>query len=181
MKIVEKKLSELKPYKNNPKRHSKKQIDYLANSLTEFGWKQPLVIEPDGTIIAGHGRYLAAKELSKADKQWNKVPCVLADDLTEDQMRAYRLVDNRIFENDYDLELEFAEMQEIELDLGDFGIEMFDMNEIEEVDAYDAENDNSEFFSATFTFPTAKKKQITKYLREHKAEITEEIIQKAGA
>ena len=149
MEIVEKKLSELKPYKNNPKRHSKEQIDYLANSLTEFGWKQPLVIEPDGTIIAGHGRYLAAKELAKADKQWNKVPCVLADDLTEDQMRAYRLVDNRVFEDDYDLELEFAEMQEIELDLGDFGVEVFDMNEIEEVDAYDAENDGSEFFSAT--------------------------------
>ena len=176
MQIVERKLTELKPYKNNPKRHSEEQIDELANSIElTKGLTQNIVIDKNNVIVAGHGRYLAAKKL-----KMKTVPCTLLEDMTEDEIRAYRLIDNRISGNDYDLEIEFAEMQEIELDLGDYGIEVFDMDDIEEVNAYNPETDDSEYFSATFTFPTEKKKQILSYLRKHKQEITEEIIEKAG-
>lgn len=129
MEIVEKKLSELKPYKNNPKRHSKKQIERIANSLEEFGRKQAIVIDADNTIVAGHCRYLAAKKL-----KYKTAPCIIADDLTEEQIRAYRLLDNRLSENDYDLSIEFAEMQDIDFDFEPFGIDIDDFSIENEAD-----------------------------------------------
>ena len=175
MQIHEVNLSELKPYKKNAKKHSKHQIEILAKSLDEFGWQQPLVIDRDGVIIAGHGRYEAAKLLGL-----ETAPCKYADELTEDQIKAYRMVDNRSTSVEYDLELEFSELQDIELDMGEFDFETFSMDDIEEVNGYDENNDDREYFTAAFTFPTAKKEQILKYLRKHKQEITDDIIQKAS-
>lgn len=192
MTVTEKKISELKPYKNNPKRHSKQEIDEMANSLEAFGWQTFIIIDSDNVIVAGHKRYKAAKQLAKTSKgksyswndnkpfDWNMIPCKYADKLTEEEIRAYRLVDNRMSGDSYDLNVELAEMQELDFDLEPFGIELFDMEEIEEVDSYDENNDDREYFSTTFTFPAAKKKQIMAYLRKHKDEITQNIIDKAG-
>lgn len=90
MTVVEKKISEIRPYENNP-RINDGAVDKVAESLKEFGWKQPIVIDSDGVIIAGHTRYKAAQKLGM-----DKVPCLVADDLTEDQVRAYRLADNKV-------------------------------------------------------------------------------------
>ena len=168
-------IGDIKPYENNAKKHSKDQIEKLAKSIERFGFKQNLVIDSNGVLVVGHGRYEAAKHLG-----YDKVPCVRADDLTEDEIKAYRLIDNRISSNDYDLSIEFEEMMDIDLNMEDFGLEAFSMDDIEEVNGYDENNDEREFFTAAFTFPTAQKEQIMKYLRKHKQQITEEIIRKSG-
>lgn len=167
-------IQTIKSYSKNAKIHSKSQIEKIAKSIEKFGWKQNLVIDKDGVLVVGHGRYEAAKLLGLKE-----VPCVRADDLTDDEIRAYRLIDNRISEGEYDLSLEFEELSEIELDMGEFDFETFSMDDIEEVSGYDVNNDDREYFSANFTFPTAQKEQIMKYLRKHKAEITADIIRKA--
>ena len=71
MKVIEKKLSEIKPYENNP-RNNEDAVQYVANSLKKFGWKQPIVIDKDGVIVAGHTRYAAAKQLGM-----KTAPCVI--------------------------------------------------------------------------------------------------------
>lgn len=175
MNIVEKKLSELKPYPNNPKIHTDEQIEQIAKSITlTKGLRQPIVIDTDGYIVCGHGRYLAAKKL-----KMKTVPCELIDDLTEDEIRAYRLIDNRISEGEYDLSIEFEELSEIELDMSEFNFESFSIDDIDEVDGYDNKNDNREYFEKTFTFPIDKKQQITNYLKKHYDEVIERIMHDA--
>lgn len=116
MKIKEVPIEELKPYKNNTKKHSKHQIEQLMKSIDlTKGLKQPIVIDKDNVIIAGHGRCEAAKNLG-----YKIVPCVVADDLTEDEIKLYRLLDNRYTSTEYDLSLEFEELKDIELDISEF-------------------------------------------------------------
>ena len=92
MQIIEKKVSELKPYKNNPRKNDK-AVQYVANSIKEFGFKVPIVIDNGGVIVAGHTRWKAAKQL-----KIEKVPCIIADDLTPEQIKAFRLADNKVAE-----------------------------------------------------------------------------------
>ena len=171
MKIEWVPIDKIKPYEKNAKKHSKRQIEKIANSIEQFGWKQNLVIDNNGVLVVGHGRYEAAKLLGLTE-----APCVWADDLTEEEIRLYRIVDNRINSDEYDTNIEFEELSEISLDFDDYDLELFSMDTIEEVDGYDENNDDREFFTAAFTFPIDKKEQILKYLRKHKAEITEDII-----
>ena len=143
MQIHEVNLLELKPYKKNAKKHSKHQIEILAKSLDEFGWQQPLVIDRGGVIIAGHGRYEAAKLLG-----FETAPCKYADELTEDQIKAYRMVDNRSTSVEYDLELEFSELQDIELDMGEFDFSMPELEmQIEQEEAQHQQNVEDTRFS----------------------------------
>lgn len=100
MEIVLKKIDEIKPYKNNP-RFNDDAVKYVANSIKEFGFKQPIVVDKNNEIIAGHTRYKASLELGLKE-----VPCIVADDLTKEQVKAYRLADNKVSEKsqwDYDL------------------------------------------------------------------------------
>jgi ParB family chromosome partitioning protein len=83
----------LRPYENNVKDHPVKQLEAIANSIKEFGFRQPIVIDKNNVIIAGHARYEAAATLGM-----NEVPCELADDLTDEQINAYRIIDNLIAE-----------------------------------------------------------------------------------
>lgn len=89
MEIIAKKLDELKPYENNP-RHNDNAVQYVRNSIEEFGFKVPLVIDKDNVIVCGHTRYKAAEQMGLKE-----VPCILADDLTDDQISAFRLADNK--------------------------------------------------------------------------------------
>lgn len=177
MNIITKQISELKPYGNNPKIHTDSQIDKIAKSIElTKGLRQPIVIDKNNVIVCGHGRYLAAKKLG-----YDTVPCELVNDLSDDEIKAYRLIDNRIAQGEFDLDIEMQEINSIDIDMSDFDFsEVFSMDDIEEVKGYDVNNDNREYFTAAFTFPTAQKEQIMKYLRKHKQEITEEIIKKAG-
>ena len=109
MNIIEKKVKDLKPYEKNP-RLNDDAVKYVAESIKNFGFKVPLVIDKDNNIVCGHTRWKACKKL-KIDT----VPCVVADDLTEEQIRAYRLADNRVAEKaEWDLALLDTELAEIE-------------------------------------------------------------------
>ena len=92
MKIIEKKVEELIPYVNNP-RNNEAAVDFVAASIEEFGFKNPIIIDKDGVIVAGHTRHAAAKKLGL-----ELVPCIMADDLTEQQIKAFRLADNKTAE-----------------------------------------------------------------------------------
>ena len=128
MKVVEKKLSEIKPYENNP-RNNDDAVQYVANSLKKFGWKQPIVIDKDGVIVAGHTRYRAALQLGM-----KTAPCVVADDLTEEEIRGYRLADNKTAEmagwNFPLLDLELAEITTF--DMADFGFTDYNHDDIDD-------------------------------------------------
>ena len=89
MKIVEKAVSELLPYENNP-RFNDNAVEPVAKSISEFGFKVPIVIDSSGVIICGHTRFKAAQQLGL-----EKVPCVIADDLSDEQIKAFRIVDNK--------------------------------------------------------------------------------------
>lgn len=125
MRIEEIKIKDLKPYGRNAKKHPDKQIQNIANSLTQFGWKQPLVIDSNNVIVVGHGRYLGAKKAG-----FDTAPCIRADDLTEDEIKAYRLADNKLNESEWDselLDLELDELDELDdIDISDFGFELSD-------------------------------------------------------
>lgn len=118
MQIVYKTIDELKPYKRNP-RNNDGAVDAVAASIKEFGFKIPIVIDTDGEIIAGHTRLKAAQKLGLAE-----VPCIIADDLTPDQIKAFRLADNKTAElAEWDFELLQLELDEIKIDMSDFGFD----------------------------------------------------------
>lgn len=121
MNIVKKKINEIKMYDNNP-RHNDNAIGYVANSISEFGFKVPIVLDKDNVIVCGHTRYLAAKQL-----KLKTVPCVIADDLNEEQIKAFRLVDNKTQElAEWDWNIIFDELDLIEgIDMNKMGFEDF--------------------------------------------------------
>lgn len=126
MKIITKKIEELKPYENNP-RFNDDAVEYVKNSIKEFGFKVPMVIDKDNTIVTGHTRYKAALELGL-----NEVPCIIADDLTEEQIKAYRLADNKVSEKSgWNFELLEEELDDLDIDMSEYGfenLEEFDIN-----------------------------------------------------
>lgn len=115
MNIVQKQLSEITPYARNAKKHDKKQIANVAESIKQYGFVQPIVIDRDGVIVIGHCRAMAAKKLGIKE-----VPCVCVDDLTPEQVNALRLVDNKSNESDWDLDLLADELPELDLSMFDF-------------------------------------------------------------
>ena len=118
MNIVMKKVSELKAYENNP-RNNDAAVDAVANSIEEFGFKVPIVITKDDVIIAGHTRLKASLKLGLAT-----VPCIVADDLTEGQIKAFRLADNKTAElASWDFSKLESELASIEMDMSQFGFE----------------------------------------------------------
>lgn len=118
MEIIYKSIDELTPYENNP-RLNENAVQAVANSIKEFGFKNPIVIDRDGVIVAGHTRLKAAKRL-----ELDKVPCIVADDLTDEQIKAFRLVDNKTAElAEWDFELLESELAELDLNMEKFGFD----------------------------------------------------------
>lgn len=119
--IVYKPIKELKPYKKNAKKHPKTQVEQIANSIKEFGFTQPVLIDKDNNVVAGHGRVLGAKKAGLKE-----VPTLCLDDLTEEQIKAYRLADNKLNESEWDIELldqEARELLESDVDISLFGFD----------------------------------------------------------
>lgn len=117
MNIQEVEVEKIRPYERNAKTHTGRQVEQIASSIRQFGFRQPIVLDKNGVIIIGHGRYQAAMQL-----KMKTVPCVRAEDLTEEQVAALRLADNKLNESDWDmdnLEKELAEIQDI--DMTEFG------------------------------------------------------------
>ena len=175
MEIIYKTVDELIPYEKNPRKNSK-AVGYVANSIENFGFKVPIVIDSNNVVVCGHTRLLASKKLGVEN-----VPCIIADDLTDEQIKAFRLADNKVAEqSEWDLNLLNDELDDIlNIDMSDFGFDIFSMDDIVEVEAYNEEEDEREFFSKTFTFPIEKKKQIICYLKKHQNEIVEQIIKES--
>ena len=119
MQIINKRVDELRAYDRNPRRNDE-AVEYVANSIREFGFKVPVVIDSRNTIVCGHTRVKAAVKLGM-----DEVPCIVADDLTPSQIKAFRLADNKVGELamwDWDLlSDEMEELDELGIDMSDFG------------------------------------------------------------
>lgn len=120
MNVIYKNTRELKPYKKNAKKHNKEQVEQIANSIKEFGFTQPVIIDKNNCVVAGHGRILGAKKAGL-----KKVPTVCLEDLTEEQIKAYRLVDNKLNESEWDYNLLDEELENLteDIDMSLFGFE----------------------------------------------------------
>lgn len=118
MRIYEINIDNLKPYENNP-RFNDEAVEYVKNSIREFGFKVPIVIDKNNVIITGHTRYKACKELGIT-----KIPCIRATDLTDEQVKAFRVADNAVGEvATWDFTKLEIELQDLDLDISDFGLD----------------------------------------------------------
>lgn len=150
-------IEKLKPYKNNARTHSDEQIEKIAKSMKEFGFINPVLVDGDLNVIAGHGRILGAKKLGMKE-----VPCLFIEDLTEEQKRAYIIADNRLAEDaGWDKELLKIELEDLknmnfDITLTGFELEDFDfsMDETEVIE--------DEFDETVPEEPTSKKGEIYK-------------------
>jgi len=126
LKIVTKEIKDITPYFNNP-RKNEKAIDAVMHSIEEFGFKNPIIIDKDGVIISGHTRRLAAIKLGLRE-----VPCIVGDHLSEEQVKAFRLADNRVAEiATWDDDILKEEMKNVlDMDLDIYG---FDIGNIEDI------------------------------------------------
>lgn len=124
MKIEYITLDKIKPYENNP-RINDYAVKYVANSIKEFGFKVPIIIDENNVIVAGHTRLKAAKKLG-----FEKVPCIRADDLTENQIKAFRLADNKVGEiATWDFNSLSVELANIEnINMSNFNFEPLDVS-----------------------------------------------------
>lgn len=155
MKVKEVEISKVIPYENNPRKNDE-AVKYVANSIKEFGFKQPIVCDADGVIIAGHTRYKAAQSLGL-----KTVPVVYADDLTAEQVQAYRLADNKVAEfAEWDFDLLGEELDGLlNIDMGEFG---FDIDDFGISDISDGEAEEDDFKAEPPSEPKTKKGQIFK-------------------
>ena len=155
MEIKEIALSELKPYDKNPRRNDK-AVSGVLKSIQTFGFKIPLVVDKDNVIVCGHTRYKAAQKLGL-----EKVPCIIADDLSEEQIKAFRLVDNKTAElAEWDLEKLDKELKTLSTELiAEFSFELPNQAEINPVEEIIPAKPASkkEFESITFVFSAEQK------------------------
>lgn len=119
-KVIIKRLADIVPYSRNP-RNNEHAVDMVAASIAEFGFKNPIILDKNNVIIAGHTRYKAAQKLG-----YEEVPCIVAEDLTPAQVRAFRLADNKVAEAaDWDLDMLKTELDGIDsIDMSDFGFDL---------------------------------------------------------
>lgn len=121
MEIVMRKVSELKPYGKNAKKHDATQVANVANSIRRFGWQQPIVIDESGVVIIGHCRLMAAKKLGL-----NEVPVTVASGLTEDEIKELRIADNKTNESPWDEDMLRVDLDGLSFDGFDFDFSMHD-------------------------------------------------------
>ena len=135
MNIVNKKITDLIPYEKNPRKNDE-AVKYVAESIKQFGFKVPIVIDKNNVIVAGHTRYKASKKL-----KLEEVPCIVADDLTEEQIKAYRLADNKVSEKaEWDFDLLGEELE----DLFDFDMTLFGFDDVLEEESTEVAEDDFE-------------------------------------
>ena len=116
MTTVDVRLDSIKPYERNQKKHDDTQINNIAISINKYGFIQPLVLDKDNNIIIGHGRYLAAEKLGMGS-----VPAVYVENLTDEQIRELRILDNKLNESEWDVE-------KLKLDLEELDFSEFDLD-----------------------------------------------------
>ena len=189
--ITLKKLDEIKPYDKNP-RNNEAAVQLVANSIKEFGFKVPIVVDKAGVIVCGHTRYKAAHLLGL-----DEVPCIVADDLTPAQIRAYRLADNKVAEAS---QWDFENLADEMAGLADFDMTAFGFAELGDIepdvdeeykDMPECKNENQLGIEVTIRFKTVEEKiafgdligqkitEKTKSLR-HPKEFQDQLGTKAG-
>lgn len=178
MKVDDVALEKIHPYGKNP-RINDDAVDAVVASMNEFGVLVPIVLDSDYTIIAGHTRYKAAQK-----RGMDSYPCLIADNLTDEQVRAYRLADNKTAEIAiWDRELldeELQKIEEIEMDL--FGFEIEDNNGVSYLeslmeDEFSTKTNDPKYFEVSFVFGIEHKETINKYLKDNgKDEIVDLIL-----
>lgn len=176
MEIVEKKVSELKAYENNPRKNDN-AVEAVANSIKEFGFKVPIVIDGNNIIVCGHTRLKAAMKLGM-----ETVPCIIANDLTDEQIKAFRLADNKTAElATWDFSKLFDEIQGINLDMTDFGFPNTDQmlegileeEEFEEEKEEDTKEDDSGYKVIVKCPDGRARDELISLLQEHEFDWSE--------
>lgn len=125
MEIQNIKLTDIKPYSKNAKKHTQEQINKVAKSIEEFGFIQPMVLDKNNEIVIGHCRFDALKKINRKE-----APCYYVDDLSDEKVRALRLADNKLNESDYDMGLVLEELDTLDIELQE--LTGFDLEELEE-------------------------------------------------
>lgn len=133
MHIKELSIDDLTPYENNPRKNDD-AVKYVAESIKQFGFKVPIIVDKNNVIVAGHTRHKAAKELGM-----KTVPCIIADDLTDEQIKAFRIADNKVAEfAEWDFDLLNGELEDIgDIDMADFGLELEPLEDEQDVEEDD--------------------------------------------
>ena len=169
MEIIKRRLADIVPYAANAKKHDKRQINNVAESIKQYGFVQPIVIDRDGVIVIGHCRALAAKKLGMEE-----VPCVCVDDLTPEQVNALRLVDNKCAEDgaSWDFDLLAGELPGLDLSAFDFDLDIEDEDDYG-VDFSLPDGNKPEICQMTFTLHTKQKELIEYAMSCVEDEITE--------
>ena len=177
-KIEMVKTADLIPYARNSRTHSDEQVAQIAASIREFGFTNPVLIDGQDTIIAGHGRIMAAQKL-----KLSHVPCIRLSHLTEAQKRAYVIADNKLALiagwNDEMLRLEIDELKSLDFDVGLLGFSDdelkkyigFDVEPLDEMPSL-ASGDRTTFRSMSFTFDESQKEDVERAI---------EVAKKMGA
>ena len=161
MEIINKRLEELVPYENNP-RNNDEAVKFVANSIKEFGFKVPIIVDKNNVIVAGHTRYKASQQLGLKE-----VPCIIADDLTDEQIKAFRLADNKVSEKaTWDINMLDSELTDIlDISMEDFGFD----------DLFTEDTG----FGTDFELPEGDKKgidKVTLYFANEQTKVIEEAI-----
>lgn len=136
MIIEDVKIADIKPYERNQKKHPESQVKNIAKSIEKYGFVQPIVIDRNNEIIIGHGRYMAGGDILGM----KTVPCVRAENLTEQQIRELRILDNKLNESEWDIDnlkldlddLDFSDFENLNFDLFDDEPEEFDESDLDE-------------------------------------------------
>ncbi len=159
MNIVQMKVADIIPYEKNPRKNDE-AVKYVVESIKEFGFKVPIVIDKDNVIVAGHTRLKAAKKL-----KLDEVPCIVADDLTDEQIQAFRLADNKVAEKaEWDFNLLSVELDGLfDFDMTIFGFEDDSVSGDEFGDAFSlADGEKPEICQMTLTLHE-KQKELIEY------------------
>ena len=155
-------INSIKPYQNNP-RHNEEAIPYVMNSIREFGFKNPIIIDKNNVIIAGHTRLESAKRLGMKE-----VPIIHADDLTEEQVKAFRLADNKVSEKaEWDFNMLDAELADLDIDMSEFGFENINVDDYG-TDFSLPDGDKEPFMQITFTLSNEQAEEIKEKINEIK-------------
>lgn len=154
MKIIYKNIEDIIPYENNPRKNDE-AVDYVANSIKEFGFKVPIIIDKENVIIAGHTRLKASEKLGLKE-----VPVIMADDLTEEQIKAFRIADNKVSEfSSWDLDKLELELEDLDFNMSDFGFDNLDIDDIEEENEFDFKENERERTNNTYNLDLYNKYQ----------------------
>lgn len=155
LEIIYKKINEIIPYKNNPRKNDD-AVGGVAKSIKEFGFKVPIVVDKNNEIVAGHTRYKASKKLGLEE-----IPCIIVDDLNEEQIKAFRLADNKVSEKaEWDIDILNSELKDIiDIDMTEFDFnidediedefkqnERHRTNDTYNLDLVDIENSTNDFW-----------------------------------